>query len=160
MNTLRITFVCLANICRSPTAESVLTQRAVELGIPHLILAASAGTSNVRLGQPADSKATRIAAKSGYTLGKHIARTISDDIAKNTDYIIAVDTYNLLELKEVLPKQHHSKIHLLLDFTERYERLDIPDPYKRSTKAYRQALELIEQGVEGLIQHLRMTHKF
>lgn len=159
MNAKKILFVCFANICRSPTAEAVFHQLACELGLSHRLLSDSAGCSDVRLGEPADTTARKVATKKGYTLTDHTARMVHKKDGEQFDYIVAMDNYNLLELREILPASEHHKISLLLDHVPGREGHDVPDPYKRSKAAYAQALSLIEEGTEGLLNHIRLTHK-
>ena len=159
MNAQKILIVCFANICRSPTAEAVFHRYTDQLSISHKLLCDSAGCSDVRSGEAADKTAAKIAKKHGYNLDLHKARSIKSEDGKYFDYIVAVDTYSLLELREILPKDDHGKLSLLLDHTNGPKGRDVPDPYKKSKAVYEQSLRLIEEGVEGLINHLRLTHK-
>ncbi len=148
-------FVCTANICRSPTAEAVFRARIQQAGLQNRIFTSSAGTIGKYRDEEADAGARKTAQKKGYYLDQHCAKKISPADFIAYDYIVAVDNYNLLELEGICPPQLQRKLHLLLDFAPGLEGRDVPDPYKRSGKHYKLALELIEAGTEGLLKHVR-----
>ena len=149
----------MANICRSPTAEEIFRVKVHQEKLESVICTASAGTIGKFIGKPADKGAAKAAKRGKYTLEHHVARKVSKEDCGRYDYIVAVDMYNLLEVQELCPAEEHRKLHLLLDFAEGFENSDVPDPYKRSPKHYDYALELIERGVQGLLEHIRQAHK-
>ncbi len=148
----------MANICRSPTVEAIFHKQVKISGLSPKIFMSSAGTIGKYSDRPADKGATKTAYKHGYNLNDHLARKVNATDFTAFDYIVAVDNYNLLELQERCPVINHKKLHLLLDFVPELKGRDVPDPYKRSRKHYEQALQLLEVGSRGLLQHIRKSH--
>ena len=142
----RVLFVCLGNICRSPTAEAVLRGMA-----PH-IDTDSAGTSDWNLGDPPDGPAIAAALRRGYDLSQLRARQVVAGDFKEFDLILAMDRANLAALEEIRPKNASAKLGLFLEYLPEFGQSEIPDPY--FTRDFEGTLDLIEQAAKGLIASL------
>ncbi|MGI9389715.1 MAG: low molecular weight protein-tyrosine-phosphatase [Boseongicola sp.] len=138
----RILFVCLGNICRSPTAEAVLRGIAPELDID------SAGTSNWHIGDPPYGPAIKAAANRGYDMSSLRARQVMADDFYEFDLILAMDKANLSALKELRPESSSARLRLFLDNEPHFGQTEVPDPYY--TRDFDGALDLIEQAAKNL----------
>jgi len=139
-----VLFVCLGNICRSPTAEMVLRARR-----PEFTPVRSAGTSAV--GGPIDARAARTLENAGIkTDRKFRSRQVEAADFERYDLIIAMDAHNLAHLIEMRPEGSRAEVRMLLDFVPGMEGQDVPDPYYGPAAGFERALALIEQGVQGL----------
>jgi protein-tyrosine phosphatase len=153
----RVLFVCMGNICRSPTAEGVF-RRLVEERAPELhVQADSAGTHAYHLGQPPDPRACRAAERRGVDLTRQRARRVALSDFAHFELVLAMDEQNRAELWQLAPAQYHERIRLFLEFAPELGRGDVPDPYYGGANGFEYVLDLVEQASLGLIEHLRRT---
>jgi protein-tyrosine phosphatase len=150
---LRILFVCLGNICRSPTAEAVLRKHAKAAGLEQSIVIDSAGTGNYHIGEAPDHRARSAAARRGYDLTALRARQVRLGDFHEFDYVLAMDEDNLLALKALCPPEHAEKLGLFTDFSSTGART-VPDPYGGGAAGFETALDLIEDSARGLLRVL------
>lgn len=150
--TQSVLFVCLGNICRSPTAEAVFTAKAVELGRTDLRID-SAGTGAWHVGNPPDRRATAHAKKRGYDLSPLRARAVSSADFDQFDLILAMDQQNLIDLVRAAPTDSRASIELFLDY-EPSATTDVPDPYYGGDQGFEHVLDLIEAASDGLLAAL------
>jgi protein-tyrosine phosphatase len=152
---MRILFVCLGNICRSPTAEAVFrslqARHAPELSIE----VDSAGTGDYHIGEPPDLRAQAAALRRGYDMSALRARLIEADDFEHFDLILAMDQANVAELRRLAPPPFRQRVRLLLEFAPDAEETEIPDPYYGGPTGFEQVLDLAESAARGLIEHLR-----
>ncbi|MFC3201088.1 low molecular weight protein-tyrosine-phosphatase [Alteromonas oceani] len=147
-----VLFVCLGNICRSPTAEAVFRHKADEAGLKLTI--DSAGTHGYHTGSPPDKRSQAAGQERGYSFKGLKCRRVSDTDFETFDLILAMDQSNLENLREMSDPEHHHKIRLMLDFAG-YENEEVPDPYYGGKKGFELVLGLIEEASDGLIRALR-----
>jgi protein-tyrosine phosphatase len=152
---LRVLFCCMGNICRSPTAEGVLRRSLAAEGLQARILIDSAGTHDYHVGHPPDHRACRAAVGRGYDLDALRARQVGAGDFNEFDYVLAMDRENLAALESIAPVQHRGKAKLLMDFAATHTGADIPDPYFGSDGDFDLVLDLIEEGVQGLIEDMK-----
>jgi protein-tyrosine phosphatase len=151
---VRILFVCLGNICRSPTAEGVLRALAAREA-PELPLEVdSAGTADYHVGQPPDPRTRAAAARRGYDLSALRARTVDAADFERFDLILAMDRENLAALKRRAPSHAHERLRLFLEFAPDAPE-DVPDPYYGGPNGFEEVLDLVETATRGLLTHLR-----
>jgi protein-tyrosine phosphatase len=146
-----VLFVCLGNICRSPTAEAVLRKKAKEMGLNLEI--DSAGTRGYHAGCPPDKRAQMAGESRGYSFKGIKCRRVIDKDFEKFDYILAMDEDNLRSLKESSDPEYHSKIHLFMDFSASDE-TEVPDPYYGGKKGFDVVLDLIEVASDGFLKQL------
>ena len=154
---VKVLFVCLGNICRSPTAEGVFTQYVKEAGLEKRIVADSAGTGDYHIGEPPDARACEAAARRGYDLRKLRARQVNRDDFTKFDYILAMDNDNLRALKRFCPPEHGRKVMLFTEFCSTGA-CAVPDPYGGGPDGFERVLDLIEDAARGFLDHVREEH--
>jgi len=151
----RILFVCMGNICRSPTAEGVFRHIAAAEA-PELILhVESAGTHAYHLGEPPDPRAQRAAERRGFNLADLRARRIAVEDFTRFDLILAMDRLNVTVLETMCPADMRAQIRLFLDYAPQLSRAEIPDPYYGGSNGFELVLDLVEEASRGLLGELR-----
>ncbi|HDR29841.1 low molecular weight protein-tyrosine-phosphatase [Rhodovulum sp.] len=147
--TTRILFVCLGNICRSPTAHGVVAQMAEAARLPVQI--DSAGTGGWHAGDPPDPRATRAAARRGYDLSALRARQVRTADFEGFDLILAMDRSNLADLERIRPPGNTTPVRLFLDYADS-PRDEVPDPYYEG--GFDLVLDLVEDAARGLLAEI------
>lgn len=154
----RVLFVCLGNICRSPTAEAVLRKRAEEKGVP--LTTESAGTYGFNVGRPPDARARQVAESRGYDLTGKRARAVKRSDFDRFDLLLAMDRENLADLRRMNPALAEGRARLLMDFAAgAAEGAEVPDPYNGDRGDFEHMLDLIERAVDGLIDWLSQDQR-
>ena len=151
---IRVLFVCMGNICRSPTAHGVFRKMLVDHPADLSIELDSAGTGDWHVGQPPDSRATEAASRRGVEISDLRARTVHDEDFVLYDYILAMDELNLVTLQDRSPGKYHAKIRLLMEFAEQPSNRNVPDPYYGGPAGFEQVLDLLENAGRGLLREL------
>jgi protein-tyrosine phosphatase len=155
---IRVLFVCLGNICRSPTAEGVFHRMVEDAGLSHAIESQSAGTHAYHVGEGADGRSSHAAKRRGYDLSKHRARRVRVSDFSEFDYVLAMDRENLRHLEAAAPAAgpaQRAKVKMFLDFAPTASVREVPDPYARGDEGFEQVLDLVESACEGLLDHIR-----
>ncbi|MDE2070981.1 MAG: low molecular weight phosphotyrosine protein phosphatase [Gammaproteobacteria bacterium] len=154
-HTTGVLFVCMGNICRSPTAEGVfrklLAERAPKLNV-HLD---SAGTHDYHLGQAPDARAIAAAHARGIDIQRHRGRQVSAADFEAFDYILAMDRANLAQLRTIQPRAARAELNLLLAYAAHSPVDEVPDPYFGGADGFVRVLDLVELGAVGLLAHIR-----
>jgi protein-tyrosine phosphatase len=156
---IRVLFVCMGNICRSPTAQGVFENLVEVHGLTSDIQIDSAGTHAYHVGEPPDARATQAARKRGIDLGGQRARRVSENDFQHFDYVLAMDRSNYDDLVSVCPPAHRSKLHLFLKFATGLAEDEVPDPYYGGITGFERVLDLIEQASQGLLAEIRQQHR-
>lgn len=151
---MRVLFVCLGNICRSPTAEGVLRHKLREAGLQARVEVDSAGTGDWHVGKAADLRTRQAAQQRGYDLSALRGRQVQAADFNSFDLILAMDNSNLRDLQQLRPGNATAELDL---FLRRYQlQLDeVPDPYYGGADGFEQVLDLIEQACEGLLREIK-----
>jgi protein-tyrosine phosphatase len=150
----RVLFVCMGNICRSPTAEGVFRKVVDEAGIGHRVDIESAGTIAYHAGEPPDRRSQSAAKKRGIHLGDIRARQVRDEDFEDFDHIFAMDRDNLETLQRRAPAAHREKLRLFLTLTE-LDTDEVPDPYYGEGDGFERVLDLIEAASRALLDEIR-----
>jgi len=152
---MRILFVCLGNICRSPTAEAVFREIATREAPELSVEIDSAGTAGYHVGNPPDSRTCAAALRRGYDLSALRARVVQDEDFGSFDLILAMDRQNLASLRRRAPAALRERIRLFLEFAPDADAMDVPDPYYGGPNGFEEVLDLVEIAARGLLRQLR-----
>ncbi len=152
---VRVLFVCMGNICRSPTAEGVFKHFVERAGLAGLVTSDSAGTHDYHVGDPPDARAQNAAALRGYDLSALRWRQVSRCDFSEFDYVLAMDVANLRLLERLCPQEHRLKLKLFMEFGADLAVREVPDPYYGTEDGFERVLDLVEQASRGLLEHLR-----
>lgn len=149
----RILFVCLGNICRSPTAHGVFAKFVQDVNLTERIYIDSAGTGNWNVGKPPDMRTQKVALQRGYDLSALRARQIQLDDFENFDLILAMDKQNYRDLYSLAPTHHRHKVQLFLDYGES-EIKEVPDPYYGESEGFIEVFDLVENAAKSLLDRV------
>ncbi|TQV77306.1 low molecular weight phosphotyrosine protein phosphatase [Aliikangiella marina] len=153
-----VLFVCLGNICRSPTAEGVFRKLVEEAHPDNQLIIDSAGTTGYHAGEHADSRAISAAKNRGYDLSKILSRQVRESDFHEFDFIIAMDRENYRNLKHLAVQTGNEcyidKIRLFLTYSQQAAYQEVPDPYYGGAKGFDLVIDLIEDASHGLIKQL------
>jgi len=149
-----VLFVCMGNICRSPTAEGVFRYFVEEAGLSESIEVDSAGTHAYHTNEPADRRAQAAAERRGYSMSDIRARRVRDEDFESFDVIIAMDRDNHSMLVDQADAEHHDKIRLFLEYSSVQE-TEVPDPYYGGAAGFERVLDLVEDASRGLLETLQ-----
>jgi protein-tyrosine phosphatase len=150
-----VLFVCMGNICRSPTAEAVFRAALAQLGLEAQYRADSAGIGDWHVGSPPDRRAIQAANRRGYDLTALRARQVEVADFVRFGWILAMDHANLRELEALRPHEYAGHLGLFLDFAPELGVRDVPDPYYGGPEGFERVLDLVETASAALIERLR-----
>ncbi len=156
--TIRVMFVCLGNICRSPTAHGVFQGLVIQRGLQDKIEVASSGTGDWHIGHAPDKRASLEAKRRGYDLSTLRAQQIVEDDFHNFDYLLAMDKTNLADLQAMRPPGARAKLALFLDYSPADAEQEVPDPYYGGDAGFAHVFNLVERASEGLLQEISHAH--
>lgn len=153
-----VLFVCLGNICRSPTAQGVFCHVVKENGLEDRVTVASAGLGDWHAGDPPDRRASAEAKRRGVDLSAIRARQIRHRDFAEFDYILAMDRQNIIGLEALCPQEHLHKVRLFLEFAPDADVREVPDPYYGGPEGFVHVYDLVAQACEGLLEDIRQKH--
>ena len=157
---VRLSFVCLGNICRSPTAEAVMRKLVGDAGLADRIKIDSAGTGDWHVGAPRDKRSSEVGRRRGIPLSGTARHFVADDFAR-FDYVLAMDRQNLANLQRLAPDaEARAKVFLLRSFDPAVAAGDdeVPDPYYGGPEGFEHVFDLCLAACDGLLTQLRRTH--
>lgn len=157
MKKTKVLFVCLGNICRSPTADGVFQKLVDDAGLSEAIVVDSAGTSGWHIGTPPDSRTIEAAESRNYQLGHLRGRKAIAEDFEVFDYILAMDEDNLSALEKLKPVDYAGHLGLFLDFGRQSTYREVPDPYYGEANGFNFVLDLVEDACAGLLKHIRSS---
>ena len=155
---VRVLFVCLGNICRSPTAQGVFAKMVTEAGLGAEIACDSADVSDYHEGEPADPRAVEAAMRRGIDIGGLRARQVTPRDLSRFDFLLAMDRPVLRDLSRLTRRARgdtKGEIGLFLDHAPHLAVRDVPDPYLGGDEGFEFVLDLIEEGAKGLLEAIR-----
>lgn len=152
---ISILFICMGNICRSPTAEVVFRQYVENAGLSEFIKIDSAGTHDYHIGDAPDARTQRVAWQRGYDMSRLRGRQVEQADFHCFDYILAMDLANLDILQRLTPSDTHTQAQLFLGYARHHTEREVPDPYFGDTDSFERVLDMVEDAAEGLLQHIR-----
>jgi protein-tyrosine phosphatase len=151
----RVLFVCMGNICRSPTAHGVMRHKLRQAGLVDRVEADSAGTHDYHPGEPPDPRSQRHARRRGYDLSDLRARCLRPADFERADLLLMMDDNNLRCARADCPPAHHPKLQMFTRYCQRHQSASVPDPYYGGEAGFEHVLDLVEDACDGLIADLR-----
>lgn len=151
---IKVLFVCMGNICRSPMAEGMFRHAVKAAGLENRVQIDSAGTHSYHVGSAPDPRAQLASQKRGVDISGLRSRLVSDKDFAEYDYILVMDGANHDHLIRRAPDRHHNKIRRLLSFSRKYPNLDVPDPYYGGTQGFEENLDMIQDAVQNLVREI------
>ena len=158
MKKVSVVFVCMGNICRSPTAEAVFRHYVENAGLSEHILIDSAGTHDYHIGDPPDSRAQRAALQRGYDMSKLRGRLVGEGDFRSFDYVLAMDRANLAILQSITPPGCDTQARLFLEYARHHTEREVPDPYYGGAGGFERVLDMAEDAAQGLLEEIRQQH--
>ncbi len=155
---VKVLFVCMGNICRSPTAHGVFRALVENEGLSQAIEIDSAGTHAYHVGSAPDRRAQATAQERGIDISDLVARRVEPDDFDLFDFVVAMDQDNYMSLSEICPDQHVDKIYMFMDFADHMRTREVPDPYYGGPSGFDRVFDLVEAASEGLLQEIRQRH--
>lgn len=155
---VKVLFVCMGNICRSPTAEGVFRHLVNQAGLSDQIHIDSAGTHAFHIGEPPDHRAQAAARNRNIDLSTQRARKVQSGDFEQFDYILAMDNSNVTELECISEPCQQDKLSLFLDFAVKPDSREVPDPYYGGDRGFEHVLDLVEAASQGLLADIRNKH--
>ena len=155
---VKVLFVCLGNICRSPTAEGVFRTLVEREGLADAIGIDSAGTGAYHVGEAPDPRTQQAAKTRGFDLSRQRARQAVGADFNRFDYVLAMDRDNFRNLQRICPPGYTGHLGLFLEFAPRLGATDVPDPYYGGPNGFETVLDMVEEAARGLLDHIRETH--
>lgn len=152
---IRVLFVCMGNVCRSPTAEGVFRQLLLERKIADWVEVASAGTHAYHIGEAPDQRAQQAATRRGYDLSSIRARKVVPQDLDYFDMILAMDRRVLEELRLICPPERVERLGLFMDYSAAFDKDEVPDPYYGSGQGFDLVLDMVEDASRGLVEKIR-----
>ena len=149
-----VVFVCMGNICRSPTAEGVFRHVVKQRNLSDQIEIDSAGTHAYHIGESPDSRSQSTALSRGVDLSAQRARKAITEDFERFDYIIAMDRSNFENLKQLGDGADLTKLHLFMDFASDWDNEEVPDPYYGGANGFEQVFDMVQSASEGLLEHI------
>ena len=152
-----VLFVCMGNICRSPTAEGVFRHVVEASGLGDSVHIDSAGTHGYHVGEAPDRRSQSAAARRGYSLSALRARLFEAADFSRFDYVLAMDRENFAYLESLAAAEHRHRLKLFLSFAEGLGD-EVPDPYYGGAAGFERVLDMVEEASRGLLETLRRRH--
>jgi len=155
---VKVLFVCLGNICRSPTAHGVFRQMVKDQNLEHLIEMDSAGTAAYHIGKGPDKRSTEVAKGRGIDMQDLRARKVDFGDFIVYDYILAMDESNYSNLRDMALPEHFEKLSMFLEFADNWDITEVPDPYYGGPEGFNQVFDMVTDASEGLLRHIKTNH--
>ena len=157
-NKINVLFVCLGNICRSPTAEGVFRHLVEQEGHDSWIITDSAGTHAYHIGAEPDLRAQQTARNRGIDLSDLRGRKATKNDFSEFDYVLAMDNENYQNLESICPAGFEDRLSLFLDFSKEYSETEVPDPYYGGDQGFEHVFDLVESASRGLLADIKEKH--
>ena len=151
---IKVLFVCLGNICRSPTAHGVFREHVERSGLSQTIWVDSAGTGDWHLGEPPDKRATAEAKIRGIDISDLRSRLVTKDDFLEFDYVLAMDKQNLKDLQAMAPTDYNGTLSLFLPFAADANETEVPDPYYGGDEGFTHVFDLVDAASKGLLNSI------
>ncbi len=151
---VKVLFVCMGNICRSPTAEGVFREKVAKAGFADNVAVDSAGMHAHHTAEPPDIRAQSIALERGIDISGLRARSVRPEDFEQFDHILAMDTFNRDELVQACPGEFVYKIKYMMDYAPQWKTREVPDPYYGGQNGFARVIDMLDDASEGFLDHL------
>lgn len=158
MKQVKVLFVCMGNICRSPTAHALFRQLVEDEGLEQAIKIDSAGTHAYHVGEAPDRRSAAKALSMGIDMSDLRARQAVPEDFYEFDYVLAMDADNYANLQAICPAGYESRLGMFLDFAKEYSTNEVPDPYYGGASGFDHVFDLVDSGSRGLLEDIREKH--
>lgn len=158
MGQVKVLFVCMGNICRSPLAHGLFEDRVAKAGLSHVVTIDSAGTHAYHVGERPDPRSQQTALKHGFDLSSQSARKVAASDFEVFDYVLAMDRDNHAILSSQCPDEHRHKLKLFLEFAPELTDAEVPDPYYGGDSGFEHVYELIDAAANGLMADIESRY--
>jgi len=155
----KVIFVCMGNICRSPTAHGVFRDYVKEAGLSHMVEVDSAGTHAYHIGDEPDQRSQKHAHRRGYDLSNLRARQLNESDFEKFDLVLVMDWDNHAIAGQIAPRHHQHKLRRLTEFCKTMQASIVPDPYYKGDEGFEEVLDLVEDACDGLLEHVQARLK-
>ena len=155
---VKVLFVCMGNICRSPTAEAVFRARVEEASLAQQILIDSVGTHDYHIGKSPDKRTQHAAKQRGYDMSDLRGRQVELADFSRFDYVLAMDNDNMAILYRLCPKEQRGRLGMFLQYASKHKQREVPDPYYGGEDGFERVLDMVEDAAEGLLRHIKEQH--
>jgi protein-tyrosine phosphatase len=159
MKKIRVCFVCMGNICRSPTAHGVFRDLVRREGLDAAIEIDSAGTHAYHVGEPPDRRSQQVAQRRGIEMSDLRARRVEAEDFHSFDYLLAMDQDNFHGLSSICPPGQEERLRMFMDFAPEMGVREVPDPYYGGPRGFEHVLDLVEAAASGLLAEIRQRHE-
>lgn len=156
---VKVLFVCMGNICRSPTAEGVMRHVLRQNKLDGLVEVDSAGTHGYHVGEAPDARTQRAAASRGYDLSDMRARKVAPQDLDYFDLILAMDHNNIEVLKRIFPPEKYDRLGLFMSYSKNFDDDEVPDPYYGLGHGFDMVLDMVEDAAQGLVDTIKQRLK-
>ena len=156
---VKVLFVCMGNICRSPTAEGVFTHLVNQSGMSAHVQIDSAGTHAYHVGHAPDARSQKTSMGRGIDISHLRARKVNEGDFYEFDYILAMDKDNYANLQEICPQGEEHRLSLFLDFAPHLTEREVPDPYYGGPSGFERVMDMISEASEGLLKTIQEKHR-
>ena len=158
MNKIKVLFICMGNICRSPLAHGLFEHRVEKTGLADRITIDSAGTHAYHVGNLPDPRSQQTAQSHGIDLSSQRARQVVVSDFEHFDYVLAMDKDNYSLLSAQCPDEHQYKLKLFLEFASQLDETEVPDPYYGGDSGFEQVYQLIDVAADGLMADIESRY--
>ncbi|MCL4315919.1 MAG: low molecular weight phosphotyrosine protein phosphatase [Gammaproteobacteria bacterium] len=155
---IKVLFVCMGNICRSPLAEGAFSRLLEQHQLGDFISVDSAGTHDYHAGEPPDPRAQATALRRGMDISIQRARLVQREDFARFDYILAMDRQNYARLAKLSVPEDRHKLRLFLEYAPHLGETEVPDPYYGGPGGFERVLDMVEEAAQGLLEHIRKHH--
>ena len=155
---IKVIFVCMGNICRSPTAHGVFENLVAQHRLEEHIQIASAGTHAYHIGEQPDPRSQSAAKRRGIAMSHIRAQKVEPEDFEFYDYVLAMDRSNYRNLEQICPPEHVQKLQLFLEFAPHFNEVEVPDPYYGGPQGFERVLDMVEAASQGLLDHIKQRH--
>lgn len=154
MKKIKVLFICMGNICRSPTAEGVFRHLVESRNLSDQIFIDSAGTHAYHVGEQPDRRSQQVALQRGIDMSSQRARKVESDDFDDFDYVLAMDNANYRDLKNQASPAGRKKLHLFMDFAKGWSEAEVPDPYYGGSNGFDRVFDMVEAASDGLLNDI------